>query len=882
MFSPKQTTAPAPPTSMGSKSPPAPGADSHQPPAVSPIQTSLERKASHSSPHGLNARSCVTCRRRKVKCDKQNPCSNCTKAGSPCVFPAPGRAPRRPRQGGKVVSEREAELLKRLRRLEGVVEELSGQVEVEAVKHSPSSENSSLAPRDTESGDASSNKATTVRVVGMDEGSGNRKQWIARSLKLGGGPPKTAWSPDEAERGVGRLVLDEGKSRYVASPFWASITEEVDEIRDMLHNQEFDSDSDTPAVPSGVVTEPDHQSFIMGYNSSDVNLKGLHPLPSQIPFYWQTFLENVQPLVKIMHTPTMNKVIKEVQNNLDSLGKSTEALMFSIYFATITSMTANEVMTNFGVPKETLLKQYRFGVEQALARAGFLNTNEIVTVQAFVLFLVCVRRHDDTRFVWSLTGLALRISQSLGLHRDGTIFGLSPFDTEMRRRLWWQVCILDTRASEDHGSDPSILDYSFDTQYPLNINDDDLDPNATEFPVPRPGVSEMTFCLIRYEICNLTRKITYLPPGQTPCQLAGKSLTIEDKERMVREVAGHLEKTYLQHCEDAGPLYWVAATVARLIIAKMSLIIYHPLTQPGKPNSLSQDIRDRLLMASIEIIEYSRILESEASTRQWGWLFHTYIQWHAIAYILGELCQRPNSAIVDRGWGAIDTVFSDWNSAGNNVAHTKTGMLWQPMRKLLAKAMRKREENMQSANTDTDHNGLGIPRMYMRPPPEAYSNPSPCPGNIARDRLLEQSVADSNGSNHNHNNGNSNNTSISNLTDPMTSAPLYSNDATSMMAPQIVGGMDILPNQLPIQQSWFPDNNNTNNNTTANNNNSNGAFNPYYQGIGAGIVDMDVEDMADVSWEGWDEMVRDYQMEQDQAAPDGARGLTFGGMGTWW
>jgi hypothetical protein len=94
-------------------------------------------------------------------------------------------------------------------------------------------------------------------------------------------------------------------------------------------------------------------------------------------------------------------------------------------------------MTNFGIRKETLLRQYRFGIEQALARAGFLNTNEIVTVQAFVLFLVCVRRHDDTRFVWSLTGLALRISQSLGLHRDGTRFGLSPFDTEMRRRLWW-------------------------------------------------------------------------------------------------------------------------------------------------------------------------------------------------------------------------------------------------------------------------------------------------------------------------------------------------------------------------------------------------------------------------------------------------------------
>jgi hypothetical protein len=308
-----------------------------QPAPLSP----QERKNSHSAPHGLNARSCVTCRRRKVKCDKQAPCSNCSKAGSQCVFPAPGRAPRRPRTGTKVVSEREAELLKRLRRLEGVVEELSGQVEIEAIKHSPSSDNSSMH-RDDATGESNNAKPNSVRVVGMDEGSGTRKAWMARSFKIGGGPPKTAFNVETATHAVGRLVLDEGKSRYVASPFWASISDEVDEIREILE-EDFSDDSDAPIVPTDVITQPDHQSFIMGYNSSDVNLKSLHPLPSQIPFYWQTFLENVQPLTKLMHGPTMNKVIKEVQHNLDSLSRSTEALMFSIYFATITSMNTEEV-----------------------------------------------------------------------------------------------------------------------------------------------------------------------------------------------------------------------------------------------------------------------------------------------------------------------------------------------------------------------------------------------------------------------------------------------------------------------------------------------------------------------------------------------------------
>jgi hypothetical protein len=33
--------------------------------------------------------SCLECRRRKLKCDKSHPCTNCTKASRDCVFLAP-------------------------------------------------------------------------------------------------------------------------------------------------------------------------------------------------------------------------------------------------------------------------------------------------------------------------------------------------------------------------------------------------------------------------------------------------------------------------------------------------------------------------------------------------------------------------------------------------------------------------------------------------------------------------------------------------------------------------------------------------------------------------------------------------------------------------
>lgn len=96
-----------------------------------------------------------------------------------------------------------------------------------------------------------------------------------------------------------------------------------------------------------------------------------------------------------------------------------------------------------------LIKQYQFGTEQALAKANFLNTSELLVVQAFTLFIILVRRYDDTRFSWTLTGLLIRICQSIGIHREGTNFSnLSPFDVEMRRRLWWAIIVLDLRSAE--------------------------------------------------------------------------------------------------------------------------------------------------------------------------------------------------------------------------------------------------------------------------------------------------------------------------------------------------------------------------------------------------------------------------------------------------
>ena len=461
-------------------------------------------------------------------------------------------------------------------------------------------------------------------------------------------------------------------------------------MRDILDDPTDDED-DYPSPDSASTASTYNQGFIFSFNSSVLSLREFHPSLEQIPMYWDIYKENVDPLIKIFHRPHTEKTILEASKDLDHVSKPLEVMMFAIYFAAVTSVTAEECMTTFYLEKQAALKKYRFAFEQALARAGFLSTQELVVLQSFTLFLNCVRRYDDSRYVWTLTGLLIRLAQALGIHRDGAKFGVSPYQTEMRRKLWWQICTLDVRASEDHGSEPSIGDQTFDTSFPLNINDEDIDPCMKESPKEREGWSEMTFDLIRFTVSTTVRRLSYTPVAG-PCSKKNAGLTLEDKEHLIEELHQYLEKNYLKFCDMNVPLHWVAATVARLVMAKMWLIVHHPLKREDGGAGLPQETQDRLFMTSIEVVKFSRLLETEKSTLKWGWLFRTYVQWHAVAFVLSQLCTRTNGPEADHGWEVVDSVFDEWSDL---MLASKRGMLWKPLRKLKARARAARDKELE-------------------------------------------------------------------------------------------------------------------------------------------------------------------------------------------
>ncbi|KAK3290505.1 uncharacterized protein B0H64DRAFT_59967 [Chaetomium fimeti] len=88
---------------------------------------------------------------------------------------------------------------------------------------------------------------------------------------------------------------------------------------------------------------------------------------------------------------------------------------------------------------------------------------------------------------WISAGSLLRTAMFLGLHRDpDNLPHMSVFGAEMRRRLWAAVLEIVLQSSLDSGAPPLMNLSDFDTRPPSNYDDDQLAEHAKFPSIPRP------------------------------------------------------------------------------------------------------------------------------------------------------------------------------------------------------------------------------------------------------------------------------------------------------------------------------------------------------------------------------------------------------------
>jgi AcrR family transcriptional regulator len=116
-------------------------------------------------------------------------------------------------------------------------------------------------------------------------------------------------------------------------------------------------------------------------------------LPSQplvdrlMEHYWKA----VHVIARTVHRPSFERQYERFWHDIRANHEprvSFQAVVFAALLSSVISMSDEKVMAEFNVDKADLVENFKQGTEAALARANFLRTTKLETLQAFVMYLV--------------------------------------------------------------------------------------------------------------------------------------------------------------------------------------------------------------------------------------------------------------------------------------------------------------------------------------------------------------------------------------------------------------------------------------------------------------------------------------------------------------
>ncbi|KGO75268.1 Transcription factor, fungi [Penicillium italicum] len=314
-------------------------------------------------------------------------------------------------------------------------------------------------------------------------------------------------------------------------------------------------------------------------------------------------------------------------------------------------MTTENCRVELDEDKHELLKRYRTGVESSLAKADLLKSTDMTILQAFVIYIACSTRYNKGPDIRNLIGNAIGIALKIGLHRDASASELPPFQVEMRRRLWWQIYILDVNIAENYGTNPRILESWFDTRLPSNVSDASLDPDMKDPPRNSSGKTEMMLSLIRSEISDFTRRTVF--SDQFCEENCYPVLSASQKYSTIDCSKEKVEQQYLSHLDQSIALDYFATISSNLMLAKLKLAVIKPRAR----QDLSVLTHVNFRKVCIETLQKTAALKRYEKGRQWLWASQNHIEWDALTCLLINLSLAPKGEVLDSAWQAVNETY---------------------------------------------------------------------------------------------------------------------------------------------------------------------------------------------------------------------------------
>jgi len=234
------------------------------------------------------------------------------------------------------------------------------------------------------------------------------------------------------------------------------------------------------------------------FRAPDASLEALLPSRDDTDVLVSIYLDQFEQIHRIIHIPSFRREYAKFWDLTETRSAAFTCLILAM-IGISSCLDENPLPRKFEKLISTChARAVRMieAAEQFQARQSEKHRRLIHYQIACLLYLAKRINTVKKKRFWKSAGAMTQDAISVGLHREPNRINqnvhITPFNQEMRRRIWATIQSYDVQASFDHGLPTILCSLHQDSEPPSNIDDDEFDEDSTELPTSKP-TTEYTF-----------------------------------------------------------------------------------------------------------------------------------------------------------------------------------------------------------------------------------------------------------------------------------------------------------------------------------------------------------------------------------------------------
>ena len=265
-----------------------------------------------------------------------------------------------------------------------------------------------------------------------------------------------------------------------------------------------------------------------------------------------------------------------------------------------------------------LAAEYRLRTVQCLVNSDYTKSS-IYTIETLILYVhgEYASRWDAEVGIWVIVGMIVRLSMRMGYHRDPSNYaGITPYQAEMRRRIWAFVRQMDTMFSFQLALPGMIRNTDSDTALPRNIFEDEFGPESKVLPPARPFTEPTP---VSYMISKAQISFEFGAILEEINAVNGKPVSYDDilkRDNRLRELrnnmAPHLRLRPIEECTHDPATLLMQRFNLDIMWQKTMCVLHRKYIARARQNPRYAHSRRACVDASMEILRHQAKLHRES------------------------------------------------------------------------------------------------------------------------------------------------------------------------------------------------------------------------------------------------------------------------------